>query len=465
MKKFCYIAIIVVFSFVFAAFTKAATGDLIVVYPSQWNIKVLDLKLTPATDDILNALTVKNLGLAPDSYLKEAILYKDDGDEIFEGWKTDEEAGKGIYYSDTGVYYWKDLNIAVPKEGRKFFVAVETKSNDYITVDRRTIQMSVPSKYDANNNGLFDFGTDTGVFMNSKDNGPASELISSETQTIYKKSIDVLAPKTVVIYPSANGKISDKNIIITGASRDQGGSAPSSAQINISKAGAENAVWSDVIATEANYSAWKFNWNNIEDGVYTIKTRATDWAGNTGEEAGITITADTAPTPQPSPEAAAGAATPTPSPTPSPSSSAEATAGEEVARILDGDLIRVNNTFDVYIVKIIGVKKFKRLILNPAIFNSYGHLKWENIKDVSQAAADSYNLSDLVIEANADGSIANPKVYRASSSAGADAGEKRWLNISAARFAASGLDWDSIYKINSAEASKNFYQEGAAIIL
>ena len=52
--------------------------------------------------------------------------------------------------------------------------------------------------------------------------------------------------------------------------------------------------------------------------------------------------------------------------------------------IIDGDLIRATNTLDVYIVKIIGAEKFKRLILNPEIFNQYGHLKWENIKEISQ---------------------------------------------------------------------------------
>ena len=52
--------------------------------------------------------------------------------------------------------------------------------------------------------------------------------------------------------------------------------------------------------------------------------------------------------------------------------------------IQDGDLIRATATNDVYIVKIINEKRFKRLIINPDIFESYGHLEWENVQDVSQ---------------------------------------------------------------------------------
>ena len=50
--------------------------------------------------------------------------------------------------------------------------------------------------------------------------------------------------------------------------------------------------------------------------------------------------------------------------------------------IQDGDLIRAQGTQDIYIVKTINNKQFKRLIINPDIFNSYGHLEWNNVQDV-----------------------------------------------------------------------------------
>ena len=43
--------------------------------------------------------------------------------------------------------------------------------------------------------------------------------------------------------------------------------------------------------------------------------------------------------------------------------------------LVDGDVAREADEFDVYIIKIVGDKKFKRLILNPDVFNMYGHLK------------------------------------------------------------------------------------------
>jgi len=135
--------------------------------------------------------------------------------------------------------------------------------------------------------------------------------------------------------------------------------------------------------------------------------------------------------------------------------------GQDI-NIKDGDLISASDSFDIYIVKLKSNKQFKRLILNPAIFNSYAHLKWENVKTVSQSTLDQYQFSDLVIEINADGSIANPKVYRVSSSQGSDVGERRWLNISASEFEEAGYDWDAIYYINHTEASPDFYPERTA---
>lgn len=148
------------------------------------------------------------------------------------------------------------------------------------------------------------------------------------------------------------------------------------------------------------------------------------------------------------------------------------------ATIVDGDLIKSNATnsdgtptlasTDVYIVKIVGTKKFKRLILNPEVFNSYGHLKWSNIKTVSQAEEDSYAISSLV---RVDG---DTKVY-ALTPAG-DTGAKSWVNVTADQFiSGANSDPDSIYTINSVDSGfyavktdittvdqlKAFYRDGS----
>jgi len=118
----------------------------------------------------------------------------------------------------------------------------------------------------------------------------------------------------------------------------------------------------------------------------------------------------------------------------------------------DGSLLRENGGIDVYIVKYVGDKKFKRLILSPAVFASYEHLKWEDVIDVEKAVLDSFITSDLV---RATGDVKVYKLYP-----NGDIGEKRWI-ITEEAFIRLGYDWDSIYEIN--EAEKNLYTDGPNI--
>ncbi len=128
--------------------------------------------------------------------------------------------------------------------------------------------------------------------------------------------------------------------------------------------------------------------------------------------------------------------------------------------IIDGDLIRAADTLDVYIVKLIGAEKFKRLILNPDIFNQYGHLKWENIKEVTQATIDEFTTSQVV---RASGDTRVYKLYPQHQEVGVgvypngDAGEKRWIKT-ANDFLDLGYDWNAIYTINTYE--RDFYALG-----
>jgi len=108
----------------------------------------------------------------------------------------------------------------------------------------------------------------------------------------------------------------------------------------------------------------------------------------------------------------------------------------------DGALIRANGDIDVYIVKYVGDKQFKRLILNPSVFNSYTHLRWGDVMDVEQSVIDSFTTSELVRTIN------EIKVYRLSPNG--DIGQKRWVKTMGA-FATNGFDWDAVYEINSVD--------------
>lgn len=126
-----------------------------------------------------------------------------------------------------------------------------------------------------------------------------------------------------------------------------------------------------------------------------------------------------------------------------------------VAGINEGDTIRVANTLDVYIVKYMGAKQFKRLILSPSVFNSYKHLSWSAIKTVTQAQMDQFTTSELVR------AVGDQKVYRLIPTANSDNGSKQWVNMTAEAFTAAGYDWDSIYTINATD--RDVYTPGADI--
>ena len=129
--------------------------------------------------------------------------------------------------------------------------------------------------------------------------------------------------------------------------------------------------------------------------------------------------------------------------------------------IVDGALIKTDGNPDIYIVKLVNGKQFRRLILNPTIFDSYGHLSWDNVLTVSTSVMNSYTVSDLVREIYPDGSIVPPgNIYKLYPQG--DTGVKRLLQITQAEFE-SKFDKDSIYSINHLEAGPTFYELGAPI--
>jgi len=133
------------------------------------------------------------------------------------------------------------------------------------------------------------------------------------------------------------------------------------------------------------------------------------------------------------------------------------------AAVVDGDIVSPDVEFtegdityypyDVFIVKIVGSKTFKRLILNPEVFDSYGHLEWGNIQTISASTVEGYTTSDLV---RADG---DTKVYQLT--ADGDTGTKGWVNMTAADFESEGYDWDSIYVVN--DTDRDNYTTGSDV--
>lgn len=122
--------------------------------------------------------------------------------------------------------------------------------------------------------------------------------------------------------------------------------------------------------------------------------------------------------------------------------------------IQDGDVVRAHNSGNVYIVKKTPAKNFKRLIINPAVFDSYGHLSWNNIKQVPQSTLNQYTTSNFVRQQG------DNRVYELQSHSNVDTGVKHWVNLTQNQFLSLGFDSDSIYTVNNIEIS--FYRNGGS---
>ena len=131
----------------------------------------------------------------------------------------------------------------------------------------------------------------------------------------------------------------------------------------------------------------------------------------------------------------------------------------ELASIQNNDLIRVANDRyqNIYWVKIVGAKKFVRLVVNQDILNSYAQLRGKTVKDVSWATLRSFQPSNLVMQVYPNGQPVNGQVYYSRGLQNADFGTQRHIQLNAQQFQQAGGDWDAVYRINSTEASTRFY--------
>lgn len=108
----------------------------------------------------------------------------------------------------------------------------------------------------------------------------------------------------------------------------------------------------------------------------------------------------------------------------------------------EGDLIRAQGDFDIFIINQYG---YKRLFLNPAIFEMYGHLgSWKDVKTVAPAVRDAFITSTHYRVFSED------KVYHQEVT-GEDTGILHWINMTASKFLSQGGIPNAIFIINKSE--------------
>lgn len=116
----------------------------------------------------------------------------------------------------------------------------------------------------------------------------------------------------------------------------------------------------------------------------------------------------------------------------------------------EGDVIRASGDLDIFIVNEFG---YKRLFINPQIFNLYGHLGWDKVKTVTPVARDAFGTSGLF---RVDG---DSKVYVLEVISG-DVGTLHWLNMTGAQAVAQDPNFaKKVFTINALE--KGLYGVGA----
>jgi len=262
-----------------------------IFYPSEFDRLVMDFTVARADGaaDVLNALTLQNDGTAWGWEISKVVVWADAGAVGFQGMDIDEKLGEATRYETGGYWYLQALQKTVPTAGFRIFVSIETGTKSVIT-SNRSLQFKVSALSDTGTVGRFDIG-DTGLFL-AGTTGVAAGIINSNTQTIWVSNYDTSGPKTVVTAPAAGAILSTSSYKITGTSRDQGGSTPATIQIQINS-GSTAGSWVNVTNTGANFSTWEYNWTNIIDGTYTIKTQGADWLGNLETVGGgTTVTVD-----------------------------------------------------------------------------------------------------------------------------------------------------------------------------
>ena len=123
--------------------------------------------------------------------------------------------------------------------------------------------------------------------------------------------------------------------------------------------------------------------------------------------------------------------------------------------LTEGDVVSAagSDDPDVYIVNELG---YKRLFLNPAIFNFYGHLGgFAAVKNVSAATRDAFGTSGLFRNCETN----DPKVYGVETT-GEDVGMLHWVNTPGSQAVLDDANFfKKVFCVNNNEF--NWYPKGS----
>ena len=113
-----------------------------------------------------------------------------------------------------------------------------------------------------------------------------TNIASSPTIEVVARPVpDDIPPVSSLTAPVVGEIITTSSYTIEGTAFDTGGSTPAWVKVGI------NNVWYEADVVGQSFSTWEYQWIDITEGIYIIKTKSADWIGNNetpGE--GITVT-------------------------------------------------------------------------------------------------------------------------------------------------------------------------------
>ena len=227
--------------------------------------------------DYLQSLSIMNTQTAYyRKGIEKLVLWTDRRDVGFQGTGIDQRVAEAVWDSESFTWYWDGLGLMVPESGLRIFVSVETEKN---MDDNRTVQFSIPTLVDNNENGDFDVG-DKGAFFYSGYNGPEEAVANNDILSIRFGDADNLGPKSVITNLFNGDEITLRDsFTVSGFSRDQGRLDTQWVQISIVEEGSAES-WQDVTTDRPDYGRWFYDWDVPGLGTYEMKLKSRDLEEN-----------------------------------------------------------------------------------------------------------------------------------------------------------------------------------------
>lgn len=176
---------------------------------------------------------------------------------------------------------------------------------DYVTITN--LSVAYPASGGSQTLGIQAINTSAAVVEEASSTAfsiTAANIAESQTQT---GTTTVTPPSSKITSPTFGSSISaGQDYTIKGTAADLGVKDVSKVEVSVDN----GSTWKTATLTKVSSSnfTWEYTWTNPAAGSYTIKSRATDTAGNAeSPKTGVNITVSTAVSPTP---------TPTPTPTP-----------------------------------------------------------------------------------------------------------------------------------------------------